>query len=76
MSPIRIKLDLPFEYAVRIAVVLANDAHECEKVARFYDKNKKPEYSKFYRSLADETNMIKDALDLQINDAKNIYIEG
>lgn len=74
MSQIRIKLDLPFEYALRLAAAMADDAHEYQKMVRFYDEKEKPEYSKFYVMLANQARIIKDALDLQLKDAKNIYI--
>lgn len=76
MSKIRIKLDLPFEYALRISVILADDAHECEKMARYYDESKKTTHSKFYRNLANLSSMIKEELNLQIEDPKNVYIGG
>ena len=76
MSQIRIKLDLPFEYALRISVVLADDAHECEKMARYYDESEKPTHSKFYRNLANLSSMIKEAIDLQIENTENVYIGG
>lgn len=76
MEQIRIKLDLPFEYALRIAGAMAADAHNCEKMARVYEESKKPAYAKFYGMLANKGRMIKHVLDLQIGDAKNIYIEG
>lgn len=76
MPQIRIKLDLPFMYAIRLAAAMADDAHECAKMVRFYDEHEKPGYSKFYGMLADQARAIKEALDLQIADAKNIYTEG
>ena len=76
MSQIRIKLDLPFEYAIRLSAAMADDEFECEKMARFYDEEEKPGYSKFYRMLADQARTIKNALDLQIEDTLNVYIGG
>lgn len=76
MEKIRIKLDLPLVDAHRLAVVLADDAHNCERLARRYAERENFEYAEFYRSLADKSRMIRDALYLQIGDAKNIYIEG
>ena len=76
MKKIRIKLDLFLEDAWRLAVVLADDAHECERLARQYDARGNIVYAEFYRSLAGKSRMIKEALDLQIGDAKNIYIGG
>ena len=76
MSQIRIKLDLPFMYAIRLAAAMADDMYECERLVRFYDEKEKPAYSKFYRMLADQARTIKEALDLQIGDENNVYIGG
>lgn len=76
MSQIRIKLDLPFEDALHLVVILADEAHECEKMAQFFDEKEKPEHSKFYRKCADRTDMIKEKIKFQLQNAKNIYIGG
>ena len=76
MSQIRIKLDLPFEYAIRLATAMRDDAHECEERARYWDECQKAEHAEVYRALADKSRMIEEALDLQIRDVKNIYIGG
>lgn len=76
MSQIRVKLDLPYMYAIRLSAAMADDAHECEKMVRFYDENQKPAYSKFYGMLANQARIIKEALDLQIGDGNNVYIGG
>lgn len=75
MSQIRINLDLPFEYAIRLSEAIANDVHECENMVRFYDERGKAEHAEFYRALADKSRMVEEALDLQIRRG-NIYIEG
>lgn len=76
MEKIRIKFDLFLEDAWRLSVVLADDAHRCEKLARWYAERENLVYAEFYRSLAGKSSVIKDALDLQIKDAENIYIGG
>lgn len=76
MAQIRIKLDLSFEQAIILSSMIADDAHKCEEMARCYDEREKAEYAEFYRALADRSRMIKEALDLQIGDAKNVYIGG
>ena len=76
MEQIRIKFDLFLEDAWRLSVVLADDAHECERLARQYDERGNNVYAEFYRSLADKSRIIKNALDLQIADAENVYIGG
>lgn len=76
MEQIRIKLDLSLVDAHRLAVVLADDAHRCERLARRYAERENFVYAEFYRSLADKSRMIKDALYLQIEDAENVYIGG
>lgn len=76
MSQIRVKLDLSLDQAIRIAATMADDAYECEKRARVFYQSGKPEHSKFYRMLADQSYLIKKTLDLQIGNAKNVYIGG
>lgn len=76
MAQIRIKLDLSLEQAIRLSAAMADDAHECEKMTRYYDEREKTEYAEFFRVLAGKSRMIKEAIDLQIGDAKNIYIGG
>lgn len=76
MPQIRIKLDLSLEQALRIAAAMTDDVHECEESARYFDEHEKAAYAAFYRVLADKSRMIKDILDRQIRNAKNIYIGG
>lgn len=76
MAQIRIKLDLPFEYVLRISALIGDNAHECERLERFFDEREKSEYSQFYGMLANKAHMIKEALDLQMQDAKNVYYRG
>lgn len=76
MKKIRIKFDLFLVDAWRLAVILADDAHECERLARQYAARENLVYAEFYRSLADKSRTIKEALDLQIGDGNNVYIGG
>lgn len=76
MEQFRIKLDLPFMYAIHLSAAMAEEAQECAKMVRYYDEHEKPGYSKFYGMLADQARAIKEALDLQIADAKNVSIGG
>lgn len=76
MAQIRVKLDLPFEDALHLVVILADEAHECEKMAQLFDEKEKPEHSKFYRKYADRMDMIKEKIKSQLQDAKNVYMGG
>lgn len=76
MSQIRIKLDLSLEQALRLAAAMTDEVHECEESARYFDEHEKAEHAEFYRMLADKSRIVKDAIDLQIKNAKNIYIGG
>lgn len=76
MPQIRIKLDLSLEDVLRLSGAMDDNAHEYEKMARYFDEKEKPEYSKFYGILAERALMLKEALDLQIADTKNVYIGG
>lgn len=76
MKQLRIKLDLPFEYVLRLAEAIADDEHACEQMEMFYDEKAKPECSKFYGRLASQARIIKEELNLQIEDPKNVYMGG
>lgn len=76
MAEIRIKLDLPLDHALRIVMLMGDDAHECERLARYFDEHEKSEYAEFYRALADSSRSIREEIYLQIGDTKNSYIGG
>lgn len=76
MPQIRIKLDLSLDQAISISAAMMDDARECVERARYWDECQKPERAEVYRVLADRSRMIKEAIDLQMRDAKNVYIGG
>lgn len=76
MAKIRVKLDLSLDQAISISAAMMDDARDCVGRARYWDECQKPEHAEVYRALADRSRMIKEAIDLQLKDAKNIYIGG
>ena len=76
MAEIRVKLDLSIEQMIRLHAAMMNDIHGSEEMVRYWAEHNKAEYAEFYRVLAAKSRMIKEAIESQLREAKNVYIGG